>query len=80
MRVYVTLAKKGLRLHRTYLGYMLDSDCCGACVGVRLLIRDDMLFGYPLSFVLTPHFPSQLQVLPLVEEMRRRDHTHCRSF
>ena len=36
---------------------MLDSDCCGACVGVRLLIRDDMLFGYPLSFVLTPPFP-----------------------
>ena len=73
MRVYVTLAKTGLRLHRTYLGCMLDSDCCGACVGVRLLIRDDMLFGYPLSFVLTPHFPSQLQVLPLIEERRRRD-------
>ncbi|KAL4555837.1 hypothetical protein LXL04_038466 [Taraxacum kok-saghyz] len=38
-----------------------------------------MLFGYPLSFVLTPHFPSQLQVLPLIEERRRRDRTHCRG-
>ncbi|KAL4573258.1 hypothetical protein LXL04_020057 [Taraxacum kok-saghyz] len=33
----------------------------GLVDGVRLLIRDDMLFGYPLSFLLTPHFPSQLQ-------------------
>ncbi|KAL4560877.1 hypothetical protein LXL04_033033 [Taraxacum kok-saghyz] len=38
-----------------------------------------MLFGYPLSFVLTPHFPSQLQVLLLIEERRRRDRTHCRG-
>ena len=26
VRVFVTLAKTGLRLHRTYLGCMLDSD------------------------------------------------------
>ena len=41
VRVYVTLAKTGLRLRRTYLGCMLDRDgCVVLCCLLRSMIVD----------------------------------------